>query len=145
MCRLPLVEESTGCSLAAVSRLLLVVASLVEEHRLQSLQAAVAHGLSGPTAIWNLPRPGIEPVSPTLAGRFFTTRPPEVFLYFFKFLNFIVHKLCLKTDFLKIACYKKYIFKTRFLVCSFQTYYLPTNVLIHRTFEAFMLLRFVCL
>ena len=94
------------------------------------------------------PNPVIEPksfASPTLAGRFFTTRPPEVFLYFFKFLNFIVHKLYLKTDFLKIACYKKHIFKTRFLVCSFQTYYLPTNVLIHRTFEAFMLLRFVFL
>ena len=26
--------------------------------------------------MWNLPRPGIEPVSPALAGRFFTTEPP---------------------------------------------------------------------
>ena len=26
--------------------------------------------------IWNLPGPGIEPVSPVLAGRFFTTEPP---------------------------------------------------------------------
>ena len=143
VCRL--VEESMGCSLVAVSRLLTVVASLVGEHRLQSLQAAVAHGLSGPTAIWGLPRPGAEPMSPILAGRFFTTRPPEVFLYFLKFLNFIVQKLYLKTDFLKIACYKKYIFKTSFLLCSFQTYYLPTSVLIHRTFEAFMPLRFVFL
>ena len=45
MRRLPLVEESTGCSLVAVSRLLIVVASLGEEHRLQSLQAAVYMGL----------------------------------------------------------------------------------------------------
>ena len=26
--------------------------------------------------MWDLPRPGIEPVSPALAGRFFTTEPP---------------------------------------------------------------------
>ena len=26
--------------------------------------------------MWDLPRPGIEPVSPQLAGRFFTTEPP---------------------------------------------------------------------
>jgi len=25
----------------------------------------------------DLPRPGIKPVSPALAGRFFTTEPPE--------------------------------------------------------------------
>ena len=29
--------------------------------------------------IWNLPRPGIEPVFPTLAGRLLTTRPPGKF------------------------------------------------------------------
>ena len=27
--------------------------------------------------MWNLPRPGIEPTSPVLAGRFFTTKPPR--------------------------------------------------------------------
>jgi len=26
--------------------------------------------------MWNLPEPGIEPVSPSLAGGFFTTEPP---------------------------------------------------------------------
>ena len=26
--------------------------------------------------MWDLPRPGIEPVSPALAGGFFTTEPP---------------------------------------------------------------------
>ena len=26
--------------------------------------------------LWNLPRPAIEPMSPTLAGEFFTTEPP---------------------------------------------------------------------
>ena len=32
-------------------------------------------GLIAP-GIWNLPGPGIEPLSPALAGRFFTTEPP---------------------------------------------------------------------
>ena len=27
--------------------------------------------------MWDIPRPGIEPVSPALAGRFFITEPPE--------------------------------------------------------------------
>ena len=33
----------------------------------------VAHGLRG---MWDLPRPGLEPVSPAWAGRFSTTVPP---------------------------------------------------------------------
>ena len=43
----------------------------------------VAHGLSNCGAqawllhgVWDLPGPGIEPVSPALAGEFFTTEPP---------------------------------------------------------------------
>ena len=35
----------------------------------------MVHGLSYPQGTWNLPEPVIEPVSPTLAGRFLTTRP----------------------------------------------------------------------
>ena len=38
---------------------------------------AVMHGLSCSTAIWDLPRPEIELVSPPLAGRLFTNKPPE--------------------------------------------------------------------
>ena len=40
--------------------------------------AAVAHGPSRSVAcgMWDLPRPGLEPVSPALAGRFSTTAPP---------------------------------------------------------------------
>ena len=33
-------------------------------------RAQLLHGM------WDLPRPGIEPVSPALAGRFLTTAPP---------------------------------------------------------------------
>ena len=40
--------------------------------------AIVAHGLSCSVAcgMWDLPRPGLEPVSPALAGRLSTTAPP---------------------------------------------------------------------
>ena len=30
--------------------------------------------------MWDPPRPGIEPVSPVLGGRFFTTEPPVLFI-----------------------------------------------------------------
>ena len=33
-----------------------------------------------PCGMWNLPRPGIEPMSPALAGRFLTSGPPGKFL-----------------------------------------------------------------
>ena len=39
--------------------------------------------------MWDLPGPGIEPVSPTLAGRFLTTVPPGkpgLYFYFFFFI-----------------------------------------------------------
>ena len=31
--------------------------------------------------MWDLPRPGLEPVSPALAGRFSTTAPPEQVIF----------------------------------------------------------------
>ena len=53
------------------------VASAVVAHRLQSAgSAVVVHGLSCSAACGNLPRPGLEPVSLALAGRFLTTVPP---------------------------------------------------------------------
>ena len=68
-----LVAVNGGYSLVAVHKLLIAVASLVV-HRLQGMEPSVAvvHGLSCP-ATRVLPRPGVEPVSPGLAGRFFTT------------------------------------------------------------------------
>ena len=54
-----------------------VAASLVAEHRLQTRRLSScgswAHLLRG---MWDLPGPGLEPVSPALAGRFSTTAPP---------------------------------------------------------------------
>ena len=46
--------------------------SLAPEHRFNSCGAWV-YLIRG---IWNLPRPGIEPMSPALAGRFSITGPP---------------------------------------------------------------------
>ena len=60
-----------------VRRPLTVVASLIVEPRLQT------HTLSSCgswaqllRSMWDPPRPGLEPVSPALAGRFSTTAPP---------------------------------------------------------------------
>ena len=54
-----------------------IAASLVAEQRLHTLRLSScgsrAQLLRG---MWDLPRPGLEPVSPALAGRFSTTAPP---------------------------------------------------------------------
>ena len=61
----------------AVRGPLTIAASLVEEHRLQTHRLSSC-GLQAqlPCGMWDLPRPGLEPVSPALAGRFSTTVPP---------------------------------------------------------------------
>ena len=56
---------------------LTIVASLVAEHRLQTRR--LSNCGSWPQLLrgmWDFPRPGLEPVSPALAGRFSTTAPP---------------------------------------------------------------------
>ena len=61
----------------AVRGPLTVMVSLVAEHRLQTHRLSTcssrAQLLRG---TWDPPRPGLEPMSPTLAGRFLTTAPP---------------------------------------------------------------------
>jgi len=69
--------ESGGSFLVVVCRLLIEGASLIAEQgfrecRLSGAQAQV------PCGMWALSGPGIEPMSPTLAGRFLTTGPQEV-------------------------------------------------------------------
>ena len=71
---LSLAGESRGCSLVAVSRLLTAVASLVAGHRLLAFTHCGAR-TSLARSMWNLPRSGIEPGSPALAGGFLTTGP----------------------------------------------------------------------
>ena len=70
---------------------LTIAASLVAEHRLQmhrlSNCGSRAQLLRG---MWDLPRPGLEPVCPALAGRFSTTVPPgKPWTYVFNSLGYI--------------------------------------------------------
>ena len=75
---------SGGYSLFVVCGLLTVVASLVVKHGLwDSWAPQHRFDCCGEPAwtmllcsMWDLPRSGITPVSPALAGRFFTTEPP---------------------------------------------------------------------
>ena len=66
-----------GSLFIAVRGPLTITASPVAEHRLQTCRLSScgsrAQLLPGR---WDLPRPGLEPVSPALAGRFSTTAPP---------------------------------------------------------------------
>ena len=70
----------------AVRGPLIIAASLVAEHKLQTRRLSScgsrAYLLRG---MWDLPRPGLEPVSPALAGGFSTTAPPgKPKVFFFK-------------------------------------------------------------
>ena len=74
-----------GPLLIAVRGPLIIVASLFVEHRLQMRRlsncGSRAQLLCG---MWDLPRPGLEPVSPALAGRLPTTAPPgkpQIYLF----------------------------------------------------------------
>ena len=89
---------------------LTIAASLVAEHRLQTRRLSScgsrAQLLRG---MWGLPRPGLGPVSPALAGRFSTTAPPgkpqTIFKSGYMYLlsscydsNTILDTACRKTD-----------------------------------------------
>ena len=67
----------------AVRRPFTIAAPPVAEHRLQTHRLSScgsrAQLLRG---MWDLPRPGLEPVSPALAGRFSTTAPPGKPIFF---------------------------------------------------------------
>ena len=115
-----------GLLFVASCRLLIVVASLVVEHGLW------VHGLSscglraledrhsscGARAsllhsMWDLSGPGIEPVSPALAGRFLTTEPPGKSYTFFSSVHGTFsrkdHMLVCKTSLNKFRQDRKYI------------------------------------
>ena len=66
-----------GPLLITVRGPLTIAASLVAEHRLQTRRLSSCGSrtelLRG---MWDPPRPGLEPASPALAGRFSTTAPP---------------------------------------------------------------------
>ena len=60
----------------AVRGPLIIVASLVAEHMLQTRRLSNCGSRTQPLrGTWDLPRPGLEPVSPASAGRLSTTAP----------------------------------------------------------------------
>ena len=63
----------SGATLRWLLQLLLLVASLVAE---RGSRHAGFGSCSTRAQLWNLPRPGIEPTSLVLAGRFLFTAPP---------------------------------------------------------------------
>ena len=66
-----------GPLLIAVRGLLTIATSPVAEHRLQTRRLSNCGSQAQPLCgMWDLPRPGLEPMSPALAGRFSTTAPP---------------------------------------------------------------------
>ena len=105
----------------AVRGPLIVAASLVAEHRLQtrrlSNRGSRAQLLRG---MWNLPRPGLEPVSPALAGRLSTTVPPG------KPTGFVFYSLCLSfgvLDHLHImVLLNVLLFKSAIFIICFQIF-----------------------
>ena len=61
----------------AVRGPLTIMASLVAEHRLQMCRLSSCGSRAQPLrGMWDPPRPGLEPVSPALAGGLSTTAPP---------------------------------------------------------------------
>ena len=74
---LSLVVASGGPLFIAVRWPLTIAASLVAEHRLQTRRLSNCGSRAQlRCGMWDPPRPGLEPVSPALAGIFSTTAPP---------------------------------------------------------------------
>ena len=74
---LSLVAASRGRSSLRCAGLSLSRPLFVAEHRLQTRRlSSCGSGAQLLRGMWDLPRPGLGPVSPALAGRFSTTAPP---------------------------------------------------------------------
>ena len=89
---LSLVAASGGHSSSRCAGLFTIAASLAGEHRFQTCRLSScgsrAQLLRG---MWDTPRPGLEPVSPALAGRFSTTAPPGKPLHGIILKNAVIH------------------------------------------------------
>ena len=70
---------------------LTIAASLVAEHRLQTRRLSSCGARAQPLrGMWDLPRPGLKPVSPALAGRLSTTAPPGKPHCIFLMINYLM-------------------------------------------------------
>ena len=85
---------------------LIIAASLVAEHRLlmRRLSSCGSRTLLL-RGMWDLPRPGFEPVSPALAGRFSTTAPPgKPLLYHLKLVFPYLFSFWMIRPLVKVGC-----------------------------------------
>ena len=98
MHRLSLVASEQGLPTVVVPGFLTGVASLVVEHGVLGIcaSAVAAHRLSSwgtqtqlTQGMWNLPRPGIEPMSPALADRFLYTVPSGKSTLYMTFTDYL--------------------------------------------------------
>ena len=81
----------------AVHGPLTIAASLVAEHRLQMRRlSSCGSRAQSLHSMWDLPRPGVEPVSPALASRLSTTAPPGKSYPFLTLHTFISINLVIK-------------------------------------------------
>ena len=88
----------------AVRRPLTTAASLAAEHRLQTRRLSNCGSRAQPLrGTRDPPRPGPEPVSPALAGRFPTTAPPG------KPLNLVLSNLAASFDTFDHTCFLEHI------------------------------------
>ena len=130
---------------------LIIVASLVAEHRLQTRRVSNygsrAQLLRG---MWDLPRPGLEPVSPALAGRLSTTEPPgkpSTFMGRFLIRYFSSFNGCQSilvfNFFLKLSCSIIYLLGICPFLVSFQIYWHKVIHSIRVSFKSMLYLYFV--
>ena len=83
----------------AVRGPLTIAASLVAEQGLQTHRLSNCGSRAQPLrSMWDLPRPGLEPASPALAGRLSTTAPPgkpgHCLFFFFSLSQVVACGLC---------------------------------------------------
>ena len=102
----------------AVRGPLTIVASLAAEHRLQTRRLSScgswAQLLCG---MWDPPRPGLEPVSSALAGRFSTTAPPgKPYFSLFDLLPFVWQSLGPSTS-LQITQFSFFLWLSNIPLC----------------------------
>ncbi len=102
---------------------LTIAASPVAEHRLQTRRlsncGSRAQLLRG---MWDLPRPGLEPVSPALAGRFSTTVPPGKALFLVFLGTSILFPIVAVSIYIPTNSARGFLFSTpspAFVVCRF--------------------------
>ena len=89
----PLFIAVRGLLFIAVRGPLTIAAPPVAGHRLQTRRLSSCGTRAQPLrGMWDLPRPGLEPVSPALAGRFSTTAPPgKPYTFFLIFFSIMVY------------------------------------------------------